>query len=108
MWVDVVRTDGRFGYVEGTFARYRRHARNVTGDELANLDQVSRYFAILRERYPMYSAVIDRAESRRLAYDVGVAHLHKGDRRAARALFVRALRHEPLWARAWVRLAQTL
>jgi len=30
MWIDIVSKDGKYGYIEGVYAQYRRHAGNVT------------------------------------------------------------------------------
>lgn len=108
LWVDVVRYDGLMGYIPGTWARYRRHNANVTGDPLANLDDVERFLLIVQERYPKFQRAVDYAVTRRLFYDPAVAMLGKGLNRDARKLLRKAVSREPAFARAWVRLAQTL
>lgn len=107
LWVDVIRTDGLFGYVEGTFARYRRHSANVTASAFANLDEVERYLNIVRERYPEFRNAVRYAVTRRLFYDVAVAMLQAGRKEEARARLLHALRREPWLGRAWIRIAQS-
>ncbi|MBA3511524.1 glycosyltransferase [Sphingomonas sp.] len=107
LWVDVIRDDGLFGYIPGTFARYRQHDANVTRDPFANLDEVARYLEIVHERYPPFRRAVRYAITRRLFYDVAVAMLDVGRKSEAREKLLQALRREPWFARAWVRLAQS-
>jgi len=107
LWVEVVRDDGILGFVPGTLARYRRHGANVTRDPLANLDDVERFLAIVAKRFPQFRGAVDYAVTRRLSYDPAVAMLAQGQTREARALLRGAIRREPAFAKAWVRLAQT-
>jgi predicted Zn-dependent protease len=48
------------------------------------------------------------AETRRLLYDPAVAMLATGRNADARKKLREALRREPMFARAWIRLAQSL
>jgi glycosyltransferase involved in cell wall biosynthesis len=107
LWVDVIREDGLYGYVPGTLSRYRRHPDNVTADPERNLDQVEHYLDLVAEQYPSFRDAVRYAKPRRLFYDVGVAMLASGRKKEARAKIVEMLRREPLFAKAWVRLAQT-
>ena len=107
LWVDVVRDDGVLGYVPGTLARYRRHSANVTRDPLDHLDDVERFLAIVTKRYPQFRDSVRYAVTRRLSYDPAVAMLETGRKQEARARLRDALRQEPTFAKAWVRLAQT-
>ena len=107
MWVDVLRDDGEFGFVPGTYARYRKHDANVTRDPFANLGDVERHFANVTERYPQFASAVRWAITRRLHYDVGVALSAAGRKGEARRKFLAAIRREPWFAKAWVRLAQS-
>jgi glycosyltransferase involved in cell wall biosynthesis len=107
MWVEVVRSDGLFGYVPGVLGRYRRHSSNVTNDPLNNLDQVERYLTIVRERFPQFRVSVDYALTRRLYYDVGVALLKMGRKKEARANFLKVLKREPAFTKGWIRFVQT-
>ncbi len=108
MWIEVVREDGEFGFVAGTFGRYRRHDNNVTNAPLLYLEQVECYFEILRARFKCFERVINKAAIRRLYYDVGVMFLRNGQKALARKRLFEALRREPWFVRTWIRLAQTL
>ena len=107
LWVDVVREDGILGHVPGTFARYRRHDANVTRDPFANLDQVERFLEIVAKRYPRFQDSVRYAATRRLFYDPAVALLELGRKEDARLRLKEALRREPTFAKAWIRLMQT-
>lgn len=106
-WVDVLREDGEFGFVDATYARYRRHADNVTNDQLHHIQDVELHLANVGRHYPIFGAAVRWATTRRLFYDVGVALADAGRVREARAKFLGAIRREPWFAKAWVRLAQT-
>ena len=108
LWVEVVGDDGLWGHVEGTYARHRRHGSNVTNDPLAYLGDVERYLEIVHDRYPEFRAAARYAVTRRLFYDVAVVMIQRGRKDEARAKLVEALKREPWFARAWVRLLQTL
>ncbi len=108
MWIEVVREDGDFGFVPGTFGRYRRHNDNVTNAPLLYVEQVERYFEILRDRFKCFESVTNKMAKRRLYYDVGVMLLRNGQKDLARKRFLEALRREPCFVRTWVRLVQTL
>jgi predicted Zn-dependent protease len=47
------------------------------------------------------------AVTRRLFYDVAVTMLKSGRKKDARARLMTAIKREPTFARAWVRLAQS-
>jgi len=107
MYVEVVREDGRFGFVEGIFARYRRHQHNVTRDPLKLLNEYELYLRIVEQRFPRMRAAVKYAATRRTFYDIGVLYLQRGQLTEAREKFVASIRREPWFARAWVRLIQT-
>jgi hypothetical protein len=108
LWIEVAGEDGLFGYVPGTLARYRRHSANVTRDPLANIEEVERTLHIARERFPRFRDAVDYALRRRLLYDAAVAMIRAGRKAEAREKLFAAIRPEPLFIKAWLRLAQTL
>ena len=55
-----------------------------------------------------FAADARHARNRRLHYDAGVRHLGGGHKAEARSAFLAAIRREPLFLKAWVRLAQSL
>jgi glycosyltransferase involved in cell wall biosynthesis len=107
LWIDVLAAGGEFGYVSGTFARYRRHRDNVTNDPFRGLGEVRRALDIALSQYPQYANPIRYAKVRRLSYDPGVALLAYGRKLEARKAFIEALRQEPTFVKAWIRLLQT-
>jgi len=108
LWTDVLAAGGEYGFVEGTYARYRKHDSNVTNDPFRSLHEVRRALEFMRADYPQYADAIRYAEVRQLYYDPGVALLAAGRKAEARRAFVEALRREPSFLKAWVRLIQTL
>lgn len=108
MWIEVLREDGEFGCVAGTLARYRRHSASVSADPYRYLGDVERQFDILDREFPKFREDVQYAKTRRLYYDVGVHLMKEGRKKEAKARFVAALRREPFFGRAWIRLGQTL
>lgn len=106
LWVDVIREDGEFGYVPGTLARYRRHSGNVTQQLEKNLPDIERFLEVVSEKYPAFRRAARYAITRRVYYDPGVTLMERGRITDARRRFEAAIRREPWFARAWVRLAQ--
>lgn len=105
--VEVLADGGEFGFVPGTYARYRRHGSNVSGDIAAMAIDAQRALDLIEERYPQYAADCRRARAR-ATDSLGVQHLRDGHGKAAREAFVDAIRLDPFFAKPWVRLAQTL
>ncbi len=108
LWTDILAGGGEFGYVDGTFARYRKHASNVTNDPFRYLDEVRRGLQLVRSSYPQYENAVSYAEVRRLFYDPGVVLLGTGRKKEARSAFADALRREPLFVKAMIRWLETL
>jgi glycosyltransferase involved in cell wall biosynthesis len=108
LWIDILASGGEYGFVEGTYARYRKHDANVTNDPFRHLDEVRRTLEFTRRDYPQYADAVRYAEVRRLLYDPGVAMLASGRRQQARKAFADVLRREPTFVKAWIRLAQSL
>ena len=108
LWIDVLASGGEYGFLEGTYARYRKHDANITSDPFRHLDEVRRTLEFTRRDYPQYADAVRYAEVRRLLYDSGVAMLAAGRAKEARAMFRDTIRAEPTFMKAWVRLAQSL
>ena len=106
LWIDILAAGGEFGFVDGTFARYRKHRGNITNDPFRGLGEVGRALELTRMDYPQYADAVRYAQVRRLAYDPGVALLASGRKREARQAFLRAIRQEPTFVKAWARLLQ--
>jgi glycosyltransferase involved in cell wall biosynthesis len=108
MWIEVLREDGEFGCVPGTLARYRRHGASVSADPFRYLGEVEHQFDILEREFPEFREDVQYAKTRRLYYDVGVSLMKADRKKEARAKFVAALRREPKFGKAWIRVGQSL
>jgi len=107
-WIDVLSAGGSFGYVDGVYARYRRHADNISARHGSMLADVERSYRIVADKYPQYRDLCMDAITRHVVYFGGVRHLTAGDKPAARRQFLRTIRMKPLFAKAWLRLLQTI
>ncbi|MDQ6967760.1 MAG: glycosyltransferase [Mariprofundaceae bacterium] len=62
-WIETLENGGAFGYVEGKYARYRRHAMNITNNiELCSTDVLLTY-DVFQSKFPLYADVISNAKS---------------------------------------------
>jgi glycosyltransferase involved in cell wall biosynthesis len=108
LWVEVLADGGEFGYVPGTYARYRRHGTNVSANVPINVQDAARAIELIEQRYPQYSVDCRRARARLIDYPLGKHHLARGDKHAARAAFVDAINRQPWAAWAWAGLMKSL
>lgn len=108
LWVDVLADGGEFGYVPGTYARYRRHSANISADIPANVAQTARALDLIAERHPQYAEVCYRARGRLIHYPMGNYHLERGERKAARKEYLEALAVEPSSIGLWRALIKTV
>jgi glycosyltransferase involved in cell wall biosynthesis len=107
-WIDVLSSGGTFGYVDGVYARYRRHASNISARHASMLQDVEHSYRIAAAKYPAYHDLCMDAIVRHVVYFGGVRHLVAGNKPAARRQFLRTIRMKPWFLKAWLRLLQTL
>lgn len=108
MWIEILALGGEFGFINGTFARYRRHNSNITNNYYENLKEVESYLIEVAKKYPIYSDSCKYAFNHHVLYMRGVLLLKKNKHSEAKSIFLEALKAEPLFVRAWIRMLQTL
>ena len=108
MWIEVLAGGGIYGYVNGIYARYRRHTTNVSKNHLSILTDMERTLRLVSERYPQYLHSCNYALAVHLSYTSGVFLLQKGKKKEARKKFLGAIFTDPFFIKAWLRLAQTV
>jgi glycosyltransferase involved in cell wall biosynthesis len=94
MFIECLAAGGHFGYVDGVYARYRRHPQNVTrakGNARTEDQFVS--LALVEARYPWLLGAC-RAGRAAIYRSTGVAALREGDVATARRYFAAALRQK--------------
>lgn len=106
-WIEVLMPAGKFGYVDGIYARYRRHDRSVSLKRFEMLNDVERTLLTVANRYPQYREICMDSIIRHVIYFGGVRHLNVGNKRAARERFIATIQKKPLFVKAWIRLLQT-
>lgn len=95
LWIECLAAGGHYGYVDGVFARYRRHADNVTRTlNPTARDDLFVTLALVEARYPhlVASARHARAGMFRLA---GLHAFRRGDVATARAYWRHSLLEKP-------------
>jgi glycosyltransferase involved in cell wall biosynthesis len=108
LWADTLARGGEFGFIPGTYARYRRHSANVSSSHLRMAADAERALALIARTYPAYSRSCWHGAARFVHYPRGLRHLEEGRRGEARCEFLKAIRHEPLFPRSWQGLLRTL
>lgn len=106
--IEVLGESGRFGFIDGIYARARRHDSNITDRPFELFAEVSHHFDLIDLRFPQFRSISRKARTRRMFYDVGVTLLRHGRKAEARAKFVETIKREPLFVRAWVRVLQSI
>tara|TARA_R110001592_G_scaffold113807_2_gene313105 strand:- start:1102 stop:2001 length:900 start_codon:yes stop_codon:yes gene_type:complete len=99
---------GEFGHIEGVYARYRKHDNNVTNQWQRCVDDLSKYFEIIRQRYPDYKRDADIGEANIVIYGYGLKFMNEGDLKQAASFFWQGIKTNPLGFKLWARFAQTL
>jgi glycosyltransferase involved in cell wall biosynthesis len=92
LWIDCLASGGQFGYVDGVYARYRRHEGNITNayHEVRQDDQFVT-LALVESRYPHLVSSCRRGRAE-LLRSAGTSAFRRGEIEFARAYFLHALR----------------
>jgi glycosyltransferase involved in cell wall biosynthesis len=69
LWVDCLRNGGRYGYIEGVWARYRRHGGNISNLEkpekaLAMWTDMLTHYSLVAADYPELAPVCRKSRAR--------------------------------------------
>jgi hypothetical protein len=98
LWIDCLASGGLFGHIEGVYARYRRHARNLAADstpwDKSFLDRMSDCLATLALVEANYPHLVRYCRNRRaqLLAEIGDWYLTRGDKPNARLYYASASR----------------
>ncbi|MDD4927938.1 MAG: glycosyltransferase family 2 protein [Gallionella sp.] len=99
---------GGFGYIQGTYGRYRKHDNNITNQWDRCVADLAKFFDIIRQRYPSYLKDADIGEANIIRYGYGLKYLNEGDAKKATSLFLQGIRVNPLGYKLWIRLFQSI
>ena len=84
LWIEILERGGRFGWVDGIWARYRRHSGNLTASQpLISAEDQLVTLSLVEARYPHLVGAA-RVGRRRVRYALGIAAAQRGDLTAAR------------------------
>lgn len=102
-YIEVLMDGGEYGYVVGTYARYRRHKNSVSLKRMDMLADVEKTYLYIADQYPQYREACKDSIVRHVIYYAGVLKLRAGDRRSARSSFLSAIKAKPLYLKSWIR-----
>ncbi len=88
MWIEVLASGGILGYVDGVYARYRRHDMNITKKRFHILLDVEKTLVIVKSRYPHLKKFCQYAMFKHVEYERALLSLEKGEYKAARSQFL--------------------
>lgn len=108
LWVECLIPDKEYGYIFGTYAKYRKHSHNISNQTSTMLVDVEKTLALISSRYPMYANQSRKALGRLVHYVRGVHYLEIGNKADSYKEFASTLRTNPFYFRAWARLIQLL
>ena len=60
LWIDCLGEKGEFGYIEGIYAKYRKHSNNITGKGDIILADIESMLLHLKEEQPVLSASVKK------------------------------------------------
>ncbi len=97
LWIDCLASGGYFGYVDGVFARHRRHDNNATNvySQIAEDDEFVT-LALVESQYPHLVSSCKYARAS-LFYRMGLDSLFRGKRARARVHLMNAVRQTFHW-----------
>lgn len=107
LWIDILAQGGKYGVVDGVYARYRRHSANVTNNSLRYMEDYLNTYKSVAFRHPHLSTHCKHAINRNYHYLKGVLLMQSGEKSLARQHLLESIRGEPTFLKAWVRLAQS-
>lgn len=109
-WIDVLAGGGEYGCLDEVFAHRRRHGNNVSNDQDKMFSDLALSYKIIENRYPAYRGICRKTSVRHVIYYYGVIRLKENylDLELATSLFINAIKIEPFYLKAWVRLCQSL
>lgn len=106
--IEVLSRGGKFGCLNEPYYKYRHVPDSVSTRYAEMALDLERTFMIAGDRYPEYRQMCRDAIIEHVMYYGGVRQLNWGNKHAAREQFLRVIRAKPTFAKAWMRLLQTV
>jgi len=109
-FIETLVSGGKYGYIDGVFARYRRHEFNVSGyDSYPSMcAEWIKMFDIIRLRYSHLKKEVNSGYVFRVLYSEALYLMYKREFKPAFKSLVTILKREPFFLKAYVRFIQCL
>ena len=104
--IETLAAGGEFGYIDGTFARYRKHDNNTTNRWRDCVSEAEKVFSIVEQKYPQYRRYCAEGRVNIVEYGLAMASLKEGNLTDAGSAFAKIILRHPKHWRSMVRLAQ--
>ena len=107
LWIDLISAGGTYGYIDGVYARYRRHSSNITDIVVPHFEDALRMLDLVEEEHPELAR---HCNYRRGVLELSLARWDFQQRniKVARQHLRRSLRVRPMAWLPWVLLGVSL
>ena len=106
LWIEIcARNEGRIAYLDGVYARYRRHANNITNDSENHQEDIFVTLALVESRYHFLTKYAQQRRAR-LYYKRAKEGVENKNYKLTRSLIRENIRHSGLsWkaTRLWLK-----
>ena len=107
-FIECLLKGGQYGYVSGTYARYRKHANNFTNNKMQAVHELALMFDIIEKKYPQYISECRLGRANLLEYGTGLIYMNAHKPVEALRMFWKSLCHNPRNYKTLFRMAQTI
>lgn len=106
LYIETLINGGNYGFIDGVFARYRRHDSNITNQRDKMTEEVKLSINIIKTTYPFLAKECDYAIWSLYNYGLGVNFMLANNNKAAAKIFLANIANIPLHLKSWLRLLQ--
>lgn len=107
-WIECLLNGGKFGYIPGIYAKYRKHSNNFTNDKIKAINDLEKEFEIIEEKYPLYKRECKQGRANLVEYGRALFYLMNNEYRKAYYNFLKSFFYNPLNYKAFFRIIQTV
>ncbi len=108
LWIETLIAGGSYGFVEGVYALYKKHDKNITNNRLICMEDVEKMYSIVLNEYPQWKRSSCKGLARCFYYRNGILELEHKKHKQALYYFSKALSTWPYSLKTWIRLLQSV
>lgn len=108
LYIEILANGSVYGYVDGIYARYRKHANNITHQKEKMIREIQNSLYIIAEQYPEFKKDCNYAKWSLVQYGYGITKFYRGDYVNAFCIFFNIAMRIPFCYKVWFRLVQSM